>query len=172
MLASWQISFAQDELYQIQTGKIHFISEAPLEVIEATSEDLRGLINVDKRTFAFAVKMISFQGFNSPLQREHFNENYVESHHYPEASFTGKIIETIDFDQNGNYTIRSKGVLNVHGIEQERIIKCNLKIEDNKLTIKSTFTILLEEHEISIPRIVCQKIAEEIKVRVEGELIK
>ena len=168
----WQSLIAQEELFEIKSSKIYFLSEAPLETIEAVSEELRGLIDIDKRTFAFAVKMISFQGFNSPLQREHFNENYVESHRYPEATFSGKIIETIDFGKNGNYTIRSKGIFNFHGVEQERIIKSKLKIVDGIINIESTFTIFLEEHNISIPRIVYQKIAEEIKVKVEAELIK
>lgn len=161
---------AQTTLFQIENGKAHFISEAPLEIIEATSEELRGLIDTEKRTFAFAVKMRSFQGFNSPLQQEHFNENYMESHRYPEATFTGKIIESIDFSQDGNYTIRAKGGLNIHGVEQERIIKSQLKIDRGKLFIKSAFTILLEEHDISIPRIVFQKIAQEIKIEVNAEL--
>lgn len=162
--------FGQESLFQIQSGKAYFISEAPLEVIEATSDQLRGVIDTEKRTFAFAVKIRSFQGFNSPLQREHFNENYMESHRFPEATFSGKIIESIDFSRDGDYSIRAKGGLNIHGVERERIIKSNLKIEKGKMLIQSTFTILLEEHDISIPRIVFQKIAEEIKVLVEAEL--
>lgn len=170
VVCSWSFLRAQQALYQIQVGSVYFISEAPLEVIEATSEELRGLIDTEKRTFAFAVKMRSFEGFNSPLQKEHFNENYMESHRYPEATFSGKIIGVVDFIQDGDYTIRAKGILNIHGVEQERIIKSNLKIENGKMTIKSDFTILLEEHDISIPRIVYQKIAEEIKVQVNAEL--
>ncbi len=53
--------------------------------------------------------MESFQGFNSTLQREHFNENYIESDKYPEARFSGKVIEDIDFSKDGTYIIRAKG---------------------------------------------------------------
>jgi hypothetical protein len=45
--------------------------------------------------------MQTFEGFNSALQREHFNENYIESNRFPDASFNGKIIEDIDFAKDG-----------------------------------------------------------------------
>jgi len=60
------------------------------------------------------------------LQKEHFNENYLESDKYPEASFKGKIIEDIDLDKDGEYEVRAKGELTIHGIMQERIIKANI----------------------------------------------
>ncbi|HMQ63788.1 MAG TPA: hypothetical protein PKE06_24100, partial [Flavilitoribacter sp.] len=59
-----------------ETGKISFKSDAPLELIEAASNELKGVIDPGRNGFAFSVNIQSFQGFNSPLQREHFNENY------------------------------------------------------------------------------------------------
>ena len=164
-------SWAQD-FYKLEKGKIHFKSDAPLELIEAASNNLRGLINPRDNTFAFAVKLNTFQGFNSPLQREHFNENYMESKKYPEATFSGRIIEDVDLSKAGKYTIRAKGKLNIHGVEQERIIKSEVTVGEGSIGITSSFTVLLEEHEISIPKIVYQKIAEEIEVQIEAALSK
>lgn len=161
-----------DHVYAVKNGKIQFISDAPLELIEATSTEVKGLLDITRKTFAFSVPMRSFEGFNSPLQREHFNENYVESSKYPNASFSGKIIEDIDFSKEATHTVRAKGKLKIHGVEQERIIKGNLIVQSNKITITSDFTVLLQEHNITIPRIVYQKIAEEIKVHVDFELEK
>ena len=158
-------------LYKCVSGKIHFTSEAPLEVIEAESTKLKGAIDLEKRTFAFTIEMVSFQGFNNPLQRVHFSENYLESNKFPEASFYGKIIDKQTFEEGKEYIVRAKGKLKIHGVTQERIIKSKLKIENGKLKIRSYFTVLLEEHDISIPKIVTQKIAEEIKVLVEAEFI-
>ena len=163
---------AQSELFETTKSQIHFISEAPLEVIEASSTDLKGVIKPMERTFAFAVPIRSFQGFNSPLQQTHFNENYLETHDFPRATFTGKIIEQIDLFKDGEYTIRAKGILDIHGQEQERIIKIKVVVNDSMLQVTSFFTVLLEEHDIAIPRIVHQKIAEEIKVTVEATFKK
>ena len=60
--------------------------------------------------------------------------------------------------------------MNIHGVDQERIIKSQVEVKNGKLTIKSDFTVLLEEHQITIPRIVYQKIAEEITVTIEAEM--
>ena len=159
-------------IFSTQEGIIRFQSEAPLETITATSSLLKGAIDIKNRTFAFTVNIKSFNGFNSPLQKEHFNENYLESHIYEEATFIGKIIEKVDLSKDGEYTIRAKGKLNIHGIEQERIIKSQITINDNQFKIESFFTIYLSEHGILIPKIVSQKIAEEIKVKIECDLIQ
>lgn len=172
LLLSLSTVKAQEGLFRMERGSIAFESNAPLEVIKARSEELKGLINPEKRTFAFSIPMSSFQGFNSPLQREHFNENYLESSKYPNATFSGKIIEDLRFDQEGTYTVRAKGVLNIHGIEQERIIKSQLIIKETTVEVQSDFTVLLEEHNISIPKIVYQKIAEEIQVQIQASFSK
>ncbi|MCB9283925.1 MAG: YceI family protein [Lewinellaceae bacterium] len=158
------------QVYLTNNGTIRFKSDAPLELIQAASQELRGAISPNERTFAFTVPMSSFQGFNSPLQREHFNENYMESAKYPDATFIGRIIEDIDLRQPGTYTIRAKGMLTVHGITQERIIKSLVRVENGKCTVTSSFTVLLADHAITIPKVVHQKIAEEIEVEVEGVL--
>ena len=152
-------------------GTIHFQSKAPLEVISASSRHLRGLVNTGNQSFAFSVKMNTLAGFNSPLQQEHFNENYMESKRFPEATFSGKIIETIDFSKTGTIAVRAKGKLNIHGIEQERIIKITLYIQADKIDFNADFSVPLSDHDIRIPKIVHQKIAEEVAVHVEGQLL-
>lgn len=157
-------------VFRCENGKLSFKSDAPLEVIQAKSNKLRGAIDTAKQTFAWSVDIKTFEGFNSPLQREHFNENYMESKKYPKASFTGKIIENIDFKKNGTYSVRAKGQLTIHGVEQERIIKSQLEVDGNKLRVQSSFSVLLADHNITIPKVVYQKIAEEIAVTVNAEL--
>ena len=159
---------ATGQIFKTSEASVYFQSDAPLEIIEATSQSLQGAINPENRTFAFSIPVRSFQGFNSPLQREHFNENYMESGQFPQAVFTGKIIEKIDFTKDGKHILRAKGKLTIHGITQERIIKNQLEIKDGKLYIKSTFTIFLDEHQIRVPRIVYQKIAKEIMVNISA----
>lgn len=159
-------------IWLIQEGQVHFISEAPLEVIEATSNSLKGVIDIQKRTFNFSMDVHSFKGFNNPLQQTHFNESYMESTRHEQAFFVGKIIGKTDLGQEGNYILRAKGKLKIHGVEQERIIKSRVIIEDGILRLNAFFTVFLAEHDITIPKIVHQKIAAEIQVSVEATLIK
>ena len=157
--------------YRCENGKVFFKSEATLELIQARSNKLRGAIDPSNNSFAWTVETSSFSGFNSPLQREHFNENYMESSKYPKVSFAGKIIEKIDFQTPGKYTIRAKGKLIAHGVEQERIIRSELEVIDgNRIRVRSQFTVPLTDHNISIPHIVHQKIAEEVSLNIDAEL--
>jgi hypothetical protein len=157
-------------IYQTANGIISFRSEAPLELIRASSDQLIGFIDIDKKVFSFGIPLRSFQGFNSPLQREHFNENYMESDKYPEASFKGKIIEDQDLTVNGTYELRAKGTFTIHGVSQERIIKSDVTVSNKKITIKSNFSVLLSDHNIPIPKVVYQKLADEIKVEINTTL--
>jgi hypothetical protein len=157
-------------IYQTANGIISFRSEAPLELIRASSDQLIGFIDIDKKVFSFGIPLRSFQGFNSPLQREHFNENYMESDKYPEASFKGKIIEDQDLTVNGTYELRAKGTFTIHGVSQERIIKSDVTVSNKKITIKSNFSVLLSDHNIPIPKVVYQKLANEIKVEINTTL--
>ncbi len=168
------VSYAQAPpfLYSVSSGSISFRSDAPLELIKASSNQLKGIFNAEKKQFAFTININTFSGFNSPLQKEHFNENYLESDKYPRASFEGKIIEDIDLHKEGNYIIRAKGNLILHGVEQERIIKCDLTIRNGVVGVKSFFTVLLADHNITIPKVVHEKLASEIKVEVKADLIE
>jgi hypothetical protein len=134
------------------------------------SNDLAGKLNIDKKEFAFKVKMNSFEGFNSPLQKEHFNENYLESGRFPYAYFSGKIIEDIDFTKDGAYTARAKGNFVLHGVSQERIIKSDILIKNGVISIASDFTVLLLDHNIPIPKVVHEKLASVIKVGVKATI--
>jgi hypothetical protein len=159
------------QIYMTKKGMVSFVSEAPLEVIKARSQELSGAINLADNKFAFIVPNQSLKGFNSPLQQEHFYENYMEVDKYASSTFQGKIIETIDPTSKEVQQIRAKGILFIHGIEQERIIKANIRFEGNKIIVNSVFSVPLEEHKITIPKIVYQKIAEVINVEINAELI-
>jgi len=56
--------------------------------------------------------------------------------------------------------------LNIHGVEQERIIPSTVIVKNGKLGISSSFTVLLADHNIDIPKVVQHKVAETIFVEI------
>jgi polyisoprenoid-binding protein YceI len=158
--------FSQNNTIIADNGKVSFSSEAPLELIKASSDKLKGAIDKSKNTFAFAVEIHSFKGFNGDLQREHFHENYMETDKFTTASFSGKLIESVDFNANGTYSVRAKGMFSLHGVQKERIIRGTVVINNEALNIEAMFTVRLEDYDIKVPKIVYEKIAEEIKVGI------
>lgn len=157
--------------YSTQKAKINFTSEAELELIKAASNEGRGIVDPATNQFAFSVDVSHFKGFNSALQREHFNEKYMESEKFPKASFSGKIIEQIDFSKDGSYDVRAKGDLDIHGIKQTRIIKAKMIITNGAVQINASFLVPLSDHNISIPTLVSQKIATQIQVQFDADML-
>lgn len=172
VLLSTAVHSAEEGIYKVVKGRVALLSYAPLEVIKAHSDKLAGAINTKENTFAFAVESGTFEGFNSDLQREHFNDNYMETTKFPKSVFLGKIIEKINYAEVGVHEVRAKGKLTIHGVEQERIIKAKLDVRENKIIVQSTFKVLLKDHNMVIPKIVYQKVAEEIELELTAELVK
>jgi polyisoprenoid-binding protein YceI len=133
---------------------------------------VRGVIDIDKSTFAFEVRVSAFEGFNSPLQKEHFNENYMETAKYPYARFFGKMIGKFDPNVIGTYTVEAVETLDIHGVKKERQIEVTIEVgSDKALDTSSQFDILLDDHNIKVPSIVRQKIAETISIDFSANLI-
>ncbi|HUR30899.1 MAG TPA: YceI family protein [Saprospiraceae bacterium] len=170
LLMTFAVGHSQDQVYRTNKGYISFRSDAPLEIISASSNALEGIIDHEALTFAFVVPITSFKGFNNGLQQQHFYENYLEATKYPEATFSGKIIEFVDLTKPGTYSVRAKGQLHIHGRSQERIIKVELISDGLEINATSRFLIPLIDHQIEIPKVVNQKIAQEIKVNVRATL--
>jgi len=167
-LALLVLGFVNTSLAQIHTfrnGSVVFFSDAPMEDIKATNDAAQGVMSLEKNEFSFRVPIKSFV-FESELMGEHFNENYMESEKYPYGTFKGSIAEKVDLSKDGSYEVTATGTLTVHGVEIPRTIPVSLKVENSKIAVSSKFVIKLKDHNIEIPTLVFQKIAEEVEVTV------
>mgnify|MGYP001124462659 CR=1 FL=1 len=165
------IQVSGQSLFKSTSGRIHFISDAPLELIEAETESFSMLVDTAKMEFAISIPIKSFTGFNNPLQQQHFYENYMETDIYESATYAGKILGNISFSPD-TLELTAKGKLKIHGEEKLRIIPVKAIWKDeNSLQLISYFIIPLKDHDIDIPRVVYQKIAEDIRVDFECILI-
>lgn len=156
--------------FEVVDGHIDFTSDAPLELIEANSDKAQGIIDPKTLQFAFIVSTSSFKGFNSELQRQHFNEKYMESDKYYQSSFSGTLEGTVDFKKDGVYNVKANGNLLIHGKKQPRTIPGTVTIKDGKLEVDSEFKVLLADHSIAIPKVVNQKVATEIYVKLNFKM--
>lgn len=159
---------SQDSLYH-SVGNVQFISEAPLETIQAKSDQLNGILNIAEKTFAFSFQVNSFQGFNSPLQREHFNDYYLETANHPKASFVGNLIGWKDCEADCNQSIIAKGKFTIKGITKIMNIpvSINYSSKEDKIVAYAVFDIELSDYEINIPIILEAKISPIINVIVD-----
>jgi hypothetical protein len=157
-----------ERYYFTSAGKASLSSEAPLELISASSEHVTGIIDPVKRTFAFKIPVASFRGFNCDLQHDQFNEKFMESDKHHDATFVGKLPYDFYELKRGMQSLSVFGVLKIHGVQKERTIPVNLFMADQLLVIQSTFFVPLEDHSIVVPKVLFRKIASEIKIEVKA----
>lgn len=158
----------RENTIMLQSGTVHFVSDAPLELIEATSTDIRAVIDTVTGKFAFIIPMTSFLGFNSELQRTHFNENYMDSKRFPNATFSGKMIEAWKPTSSTPRSVRAKGKLTIREVGVERLIPATIQTKDGLIHVRAEFVVPVAEHDIKIPRLVGQKIASDINVEIDA----
>lgn len=154
-----------------KTAHVFFYSEAPLETIEAHNKQVNAALDIKTGDMVFKILMKSFI-FEKALMQEHFNENYVESDKFPNATFKGKVtnLDEIDFSKAGNYPAEVKGTLTIHGESQTIQAFGEFEIGEGTINCTSKFTIKIADYNISIPGAVAGKIAEEIEITVDASM--
>jgi len=167
------IGTAQAQKFITKTGHVRFFSSTPMEDIEAHNRQVNSALDQQTGDFVFRLLMKSFQ-FEKALMQEHFNENYVESDKFPNATFTGKVtnIKDIDFAKNGVYNVMVEGDLTIKGVTKKVSEKGTFEVKDGKVIGKSTFNVLVEDYGIKIPGAVAKNIAKSIQIDVDVNLEK
>ncbi len=102
--------------------------------------------------------------------QEHFNEKYLESDKYPYAEFKGRILDDVDLSKDGEYTVNVQGNLNIHNVIKQYTTKALLKVKQGKIESSATFNVKLVDHQITIPTLLTENIAEVMEVKVSGIL--
>jgi hypothetical protein len=170
LLLSVTMGFSQS-LYICRSGKVGFYSKAPLEDIEANNNNMTSLLNTASGEIVFTVPIKAFR-FDKELMQEHFNEKYMESDKYPEATFKGKITDKIDFTKDGTYNVTAVGKLKIHGVEKDRTEKGVLTIKGGNITLESQMSVMVKDHKITIPKLLFENIAEKIDVKINAPYVQ
>jgi polyisoprenoid-binding protein YceI len=168
------VSFsAGAQKYITKTGHIKFYSDSPLEKIEAHNHQVNAALDAASGDFVFKVLMKSFE-FEKALMQEHFNENYVESDKFPNATFTGKVlnIKDVNVTKDGTYETQVEGKLTIHGLTQTVKTKGSFDVKEGKIAGKAKFNITLSDYNIKIPGAVTNNISKTVEITVEINLEK
>lgn len=147
-----------------KNGEIKFFSETPIEDISAVNNKVSAVFDASTNDLVFQLNITDFK-FPIPLMQEHFNENYLESDLYPKSKFIGRVVNIIDEQATVS------GDLTIHGITNSIKVVGSFIKSKNLVLINSQFIIKLKDYNIKIPKIVMYKIAEEIEVKINIELI-
>lgn len=153
------------QVYTAKSGSATFFSEAPLENIQATSSSIQSILNTTSKSIAFIISIRSFQ-FQKDLMQEHFNEKYMESDKFPNATFSGKINEDLDLSRDGTYNVSSTGKIAMHGQEKEITVPGTFTVKNGEAALQSNFNLAVSDFKIEIPQLLFQNIADSVEVKV------
>ena len=165
LLVWFSTNQAGQDIYVCKNAVVSIYSKAPIEDIEAKTDKGTSVLNTATCEFAFSVPIRSLK-FDKALMQEHFNENYMESDKYPQASFKGKLTQVPDVTKDGVYPVTASGVFEAHGVKQTRSIPGKLTVSGGAISLSSEFMVACKDHKIEIPTLVFHNIAETIKVQV------
>jgi polyisoprenoid-binding protein YceI len=168
LTASYSVpAFAQ--IYTVKDGSVYFYSKAPIEDIQAASNNVQAIVNTHTKEVAFIIPIRSFQ-FAKDLMREHFNEKYMESDKYPNAAFSGKIKEDIDWTKDGKYPATVTGNMKIHGVKREETYAGVVTVKGGDISVECKFNVPIKDYNISKPKLLFQNIADTINVKMDVNL--
>lgn len=164
-----QLAFGQGK-YFTRNGTLSFFSKTPMENIEAKNHQASCVFNSETGEIAVSAQMKGFE-FEKALMEEHFNENYVESHKYPKATFKGKIVifSSVSISDVAE-EVKINGIINVHGVDKEINSTATILKKNDTYEANSTFVVSASDFDIKIPKAVINNIAEEIEVSIHLQL--
>ncbi len=164
------ISFSQGKYIEKKGVLVFEASEEAFEPIKAKNESVTVILNSSNGEIASLALVKEFR-FKNALMEEHFNENYIESDTHPKAIFKGKIIG-FDLAQlsEKEKEFKISGNLSLHGKEKSIEFPILVKKVDNQLSINGNFTVTPQDFDISIPKIVRNKIAKQVNVSLKFNL--
>ncbi len=151
-------------------GTISFFSSAPLEDIKAVNNRVQALLDNSSGEVAVRMRIEDFQ-FRKSLMQKHFNENYMESHNYPEARFDGYIEGFDEFAEDAypdEVTVR--GNMTIRGVTNEVAVTGSFRRAGPHYVCRAVFPVRLEDYDIRIPRMLVRNIAEVVEVTVDLRL--
>ena len=160
--------------YLTKTGSLNFEASVPsFEEVAAQNGSVTAILNAENGEFA-ALALVKAFRFKNALMEEHFNENYAESHKYPKATFKGEIPD-FNFDDLSEVdsSMSIDGSLTFHGVTKDiKGIPLTMKLVDDKIMLSGSFKVMVSDFNIEIPKVVRNKLSNEVEVDFSFELVK
>lgn len=165
LIAFISINVFSQTKYLTKTGIINFEASVPsVEEVKAVNKSVTAILNADNGEFAALVFVKGFR-FKNALMEEHFNENYAESDTYPKSTFKGKIKDFSVDKLKSTTAFKIDGTLTFHGkTKQVNDVIINIIKDKDIISAMGDFKVSVSDFDIKIPKIVRDKVAEDVNV--------
>ena len=155
---------------------VRFISRAPLEEFDGVTDRIDGYVLLDGGRLGeasagsageiyFEVDLASLDT-GIGLRNRHMRDNYLEVEDYPYATFSGAI-DSVAATAPGQFEVHASGVLAMHGRERSLSPPCEVSELGAGYRVACSFSVLLSDYQIKIPKIMFLKVADEVRIELE-----
>ena len=152
------------DIYFTRSGEVSFFSSTPIYDISAVNNQMTCVLDIESGSVSFRIPILGFN-FPNGLMQEHFNENYMESDIYPNASFKGKINRWNELKLSDKpQEVLLNGTMTIHGVSKVVSEKGIISMKNNVVIGSSDFLITVADYNIQIPKLVRDKIAKTVSV--------
>ena len=144
-------------------GEIEFYTSSILSDIEATSDNAQVTLNLETGEVLLKIAIETFE-FEYEMMQEHFNEEYMESDKFPEATFKGKINQGLS-----KYTdlmeVDVSGTLTIHGVSKKTAFKATIAKNEGFTVVKCKFPIVFKDFNVEEPSILTKSVAKDVELK-------
>ena len=156
-------------------NEVRFTSEAPIEEVVGVTDRIDGYVllneprleagSTTQGTQLYLEVNLASLDTGLGLRNRHMRDNYLEVRDFPYASFEATI-ERIEETAAGIFRVTAQGVLNIHGVEREVSVPCDVSARQDGYRARCTFNLLLSDFDIKIPKLMFLKLANEVRLEL------
>ncbi len=163
-----------------QPNQVTFFSDAPIEDFEGVTDLIDGYIiwrggapnAIGEHAGSELYFEVELDGLDSGirLRNRHMRENYLETDKYPLTTYAATV-HSVSETRTDEFLITARGMLNLHGVDREMDIGCEVTTNNVANRASCSFDILLSDFDIKIPSLMFMKISDTIAIEVEFFLV-
>lgn len=161
------VNLINAQTYKTRDANIYFNPNKDLSHKDYASLSKEGtaVLKVETSEVALLVPMKTFH-FNNALLEEHFNENYLHTNKFPNATFKGRLngFNKDQLTKDGVYNMSSEGRVTLHGVTKDFKAAVKMTVKGKTATFDCSFKIKAEDFAINIPGLVKPKLADQTPI--------
>ena len=151
------------QILSFDHGKIEFYTATSLSDIEAVTKKALVKLDIQTGNVEVTININSFE-FDYDLMQDHFNEKYMESDKFPQATFKGKISQDIS-NIKEEVEVNATGELTIHGVTRKIEVKANVSKKEGYTIIKSKIPVVFKNYNVDEPSILTKSVAKDVEIK-------
>lgn len=163
VLIIFSLNTANAQVISFDHGEMEFYTATVLSDIDAITEKIDVKLDVQTGSIEIKVNINSFE-FEYETMKEHFNEDYMESDKFPQATFIGKITQDIS-NINEEVEVDGSGDLTIHGVTRRINVKAKISKKNEFTVIRFKIPVIFKDYGVDDPSILTKSVAKDVEIK-------